>query len=189
MLTLLSSLAFAGSVSPPESWYILDKSMPCQLSLIVGADGVPVGAPVETCSAALEPALQEEVLSWRLAPGPERVEPVEVMVKRPEYQPKTYAKGVCLVVVQDGRVLSKPDSRCDVAPRPLPAATPTRPGQTSWCAVDVDVRDGEIAARPAGCSESFTAGVEEVVRGWAFPTERDRSWRVLLGATGPATGS
>ncbi len=185
MLTLLSSLAFAGSVSPPESWYILERSTPCTLSLIVGADGVPVGAPAESCSAALEPALQEEVMTWRLAPGAERVEPVEVMVKRPEYQPKTWAHGACLVVVEDGRLVSRPDPRCDVAPRPLPAAAPTRPGQKAWCAVDIDVRDGEISARPAGCSDAWSAGAEEVVRGWAFPTERDRTWRVLLGATGP----
>ena len=128
-------------------------------------------------------------MTWRLAPGAERVEPVEVMVRRPEYQPKTWAHRTCLVVVEDVRLVSGPDPRCDVAPRPLPAATPTRPGQTAWCAVDVEIRDGEISARPAGCSDAFPEGVETVVSGWAFPTERDRTWRVLLGATGPATGS
>lgn len=171
----------------PEAFYVLDGPVECEVTLRVGADGVPDAARVDNCPPPLWPALEEAALGWRWARGPETTEEIELRVRPPEFTPRAREDGECLVAatVHDDHWEWSGGSRgCDVRRSAPPEVDVTGRHQTAWCTVEVVTdRDGIDSVAVGPCSRGFAEAAAAAVGSWTFTGEG--RWRVLLGFVPP----
>lgn len=172
--------------SPPEAWFVLGGPTRCEVTVIVGADGLPLDARPENCPDVLATSLVEAAMRWRWSRAPSTTtEEVEIPIAPPEFSPRGGKDG-CLVGFEaqgtEPVLLSEPSRRCAVEPGPLPVIPSPDRRAVAWCAVDIVAdADGVRALEVDGCAEGYEAPTAQAVRSWRFPTDRERRWRVLVG--------
>jgi hypothetical protein len=176
-------------LQPPEAWFVLGGPVRCEVTVIVGPDGVPLDARPENCAAVLAPALREGALRWRWSRGGETTaEQVEVEVVPPAFSPRA-RPGQCLVAfeIRGGQPTALAESgRCEVVPGSVAEVDTADRRTTAWCAVDV-VADaqGVRSVEAADCTEGYAEATMASVRTWSFEARREQSWRVLVGYAPP----
>jgi hypothetical protein len=172
-------------LQPPEAWFVLRGPVRCEMTVIVGPDGVPLDARSENCAAVLEPALREGALRWRWSRAAETTaEQVEVEVLPPPFTPRARPND-CLVgfEIRGGQpTLLGESGRCEVVPGAVAEVDTSERRTTAWCAVDVVADEQGIQSVEAtACTEGYEDATIAALRSWSFSARKPQSWRVLVG--------
>lgn len=169
-----------------EMFFVLVGPTFCPMSVVVAADGVPLGAKAEGCPSVLAPTLERSMMRWRWAPAADSTfEQVEIAVRAPAYGPRQSPRD-CLTVATislEGRagLLSSQHPACAMATSRAPAreADPAH-RNVAWCELDVTVdRSGEKEIHVLACAEGYDTVATAAVGSWIYGAEGH--WRMLVG--------
>lgn len=173
-----------GRAEAPEAWFVLGGPVRCEVTAVVGPDGVPVDARTETCPDVLAPALVEAAMRWRWVRGSETTaEEIEVPVAPPSFPPRGGRR--CLVGFEvEGKTahpMSDTSRRCALSPGSLAAVDTGERRSAAWCAVDVVTDESGLRSLEAPlCAEGYAETTIASLRSWDFPRATEK-WRVIIG--------